>query len=66
MAAINQDAEPDAPGAAEIEEAVHGGANGAAGIQDVVDDHQIAVVYREIDFVECTTGCGPTVERSSR
>src|ERR1700735_4398654 len=51
MAAVDQHTKADALGAAEIEEAVHGGTDGAAGVQHVVDDYQIAVIDREIDLV---------------
>src|SRR5579863_5546078 len=51
MAAVNQHAEANALGAAEIEETVHGGANGAAGVEHVVHDYQVAIIHAEIDFV---------------
>jgi hypothetical protein len=50
MPAVNQDAQADSPGTAEIEETVHGGANRPASVKDVVHDHQVAVVHREIDL----------------
>ena len=66
MAAVNQHAEANALGAAQIEQTVHGGANGAAGVEHVVHDYQVAIVHVKLISFECTTGCGPTVERSSR
>src|SRR5580704_8951960 len=51
MAAVDQHTKPDALGAAQIKEAVHGSTNGAAGVKHIVDDNQIAVIHREIDFV---------------
>src|SRR5271170_4437105 len=51
MAAVNQHAETNAFRAAQIEEAIHGGANGAAGVEHVVHDDQIAIIHVEVDFV---------------
>src|SRR5271170_3516690 len=51
MAAVNQHAESDAFGTAQVEEPVHGGANSAAGVEHVVHDHQVAIIHVEIDFV---------------
>src|SRR5580704_7232244 len=56
MAAVNKDAEADALGSAEVEEAVHGGTNGAAGVEHVVHDHEVAIVYAETDFVRVHDG----------
>ena len=51
--AVDQDAEANAFRAAQVEQAVHRGANRAAGVEHVVDDDQIAVIDREGDF--CAT-----------
>jgi hypothetical protein len=51
MAAVDQDAEANSLGAAEIEEAVHRGADGSPGVKDIVYDHEVAVVDRERYFV---------------
>ena len=48
MPAVNQDAELNAPGAAEIEQAIHCRADGATGIENVVHDHQVAIVHGEV------------------
>src|SRR5271154_3984137 len=58
MAAVNQHAEANAFGAAQIEETVHGGANGAAGVEHVVHDHQVAIIHAEADFVGVHDGLG--------
>src|SRR5580698_5435170 len=50
MAAVNQNAQANAARAPKIEEAVHGGANRAARIQDIVHNYQVAIIHREIDF----------------
>ena len=47
MAAIDQDAHANAFRAPEIEQAVHGGAGGASGVENVVDQHDIAIVHYE-------------------
>src|SRR5579862_7782088 len=47
MAAVDQHTERDALGAAEVEEAVHGGADGAAGVQDVIDEDEVHLVDSE-------------------
>src|ERR1700734_4562233 len=51
MAAIDQHAEPDAFRTPQVEKAVHGSANRASGVEHVIDNHQILVVNREIDFI---------------
>jgi hypothetical protein len=50
MAAVDQDAEADAPRASQVEKAVHGGAHRAARVEHVVDDHKVAIVHPEGDF----------------
>src|SRR3989449_3392254 len=45
MPAVHQHAKLHAPRTAEIKQAVHRGANGAAGIEDIVHQHQIHVVH---------------------
>jgi hypothetical protein len=47
VAAIDEDTERDALGATKIEETVHGGADGAAGVEDVVDEDQVHGVDAE-------------------
>src|SRR5271155_2417824 len=49
MATVNEHAEGNALGTAKVKKAVHGGANGAAGVKNVVDKHQVHAVYAERD-----------------
>ena len=49
MTAIDQDAQGDAAGAAEIEEAIHGCANGTPGVEDVVDEDEVHAINSEGD-----------------
>src|SRR5580692_1470481 len=58
MAAVDQDAERDALGPPEVEEAVHGGANGAAGVKHVVDEDEIHLVDAEADVGRLQNGLG--------
>src|SRR5258706_666433 len=46
MAAVDEHGELDGLGAAEVDELVEGGAHGAAGVEDVVAEHDDAVVER--------------------
>jgi hypothetical protein len=48
MSAVNQDAKLNAPGTAQIEQAVHGRADRAASVENVVHNHQFAIVHREV------------------
>src|SRR5260370_16746768 len=41
MAAVDEHAERDALGASEVEEAVHGGPDGAAGVTDVAAEYEL-------------------------
>jgi hypothetical protein len=50
VAAIDEHAQRDALGAAEVKQAVHGGANGAAGVKDVVDEDEVHAVHGEGDI----------------
>src|ERR1700674_1735244 len=47
VAAFDQDAEGNALRPAEIKKAVHGGADGAAGIKDVIDQDEVHVIDAE-------------------
>src|SRR5208282_996081 len=47
MAAVDEHAERNALRAAEIEETVHGGADGAAGVKDVVDEDEVHAIHAE-------------------
>ena len=49
VAAVDEHAERNALGPAEVEEAIHGGANGAPGVEDIVDEHEIHAVDGKID-----------------
>src|ERR1700677_1785430 len=51
MAAVNQHAKADALGTAQVEKTVHRGTNGTAGVKHIVNDNQVAVVHRKINFV---------------
>ena len=44
VAAVNQDGEADDPRTAEVDQGVQGGADGAARVEDVVDEHNNLVV----------------------
>jgi hypothetical protein len=58
MAALDKNAERNAPGAAEVEKAVHGGTDGAAGVEDVVDEDEVHVVNAERDIGRLEYGVG--------
>jgi hypothetical protein len=47
MAAIDEDAKGHALGTAQVEEAVHGGTDGAAGVKDIVDEDQVHGIHGE-------------------
>ena len=49
MAAIDEHAKGNALRSAEVEQAVHGGANGAAGVEHVVDEDEVHAVDVEGD-----------------
>src|SRR6516225_2857319 len=50
VAAVNQHTQRNTLGAPEVEQAVHGGANGAAGIENVVDQDEVHVVHAKINI----------------
>ncbi len=50
MAAVDQHRELDLRRAAVVEDLVDRGADGAAGVEDVVDDHDRAAVDRELEL----------------
>ena len=56
MAAVDEHAKADAARTAEIEEAVHCGAYGAAGIENVVDKQQISIINGERNFARLDNG----------
>src|SRR5260370_16214216 len=58
MAAIDQYAKRDALGAAEVEEPVHGGADCATGIEDVVHQDEVHAVNAEGDVRRLQDGLG--------
>lgn len=58
MAAVNEHAERNALRAAEIEKAVHGGANGASGVEDVVDEDEVHAVDAKGDIGRLQHGLG--------
>src|SRR5262249_26563670 len=49
VAAVGEDGELDAVGAAVVEQRLDGGAHGATGVEDVVDQHHGHVVERELN-----------------
>jgi predicted AlkP superfamily pyrophosphatase or phosphodiesterase len=49
VATIDKDAKRDTLGAAEVEEAVHGGADGASGVEDIIDEDKVHGVHGESD-----------------
>ena len=63
MAAVDEHAERNALGAAEIEKAVHGSANGAAGVKHVVDEDEVHAGRRQ---TECQRTAGRRGSRLSR
>ena len=58
MPAVDEHAKRDTPGASEIEEAIHGGANGAAGVKDVVDEHEVHPVNAKNNVRRLQDGLG--------
>jgi hypothetical protein len=58
MAALDKNAERDAPGAPEVEKAVHGGADRAAGIEDVVNQDKIHIIHAEGNVGRLQHGVG--------
>src|SRR5487761_911053 len=56
MAAVDEHAKTDAAGATEIEKAVHGGAHGASGIENVIDEEQVSIVDRKRNFARLDNG----------
>ena len=50
VAAIDQDAERNALRTTEIKESIHGGADGASGIKNVIDEDEVHAVYAERDM----------------
>ena len=59
VAAVDQHRQLHPRRAAVVEEHVDRRADGAAGVEHVVDDHDRAVVDREVELGECTTGARP-------
>jgi len=49
MAPVNQHQKSDPAWSAQIEKPVHGGANRAAGVKNIIHDHQVAVIYGKIN-----------------
>lgn len=47
MAAVHENRELDAAWPADVYQCIHGCTNGAAGIEHVIDEHNIATGYRE-------------------
>ena len=66
VAAIDQHAQPDALRPAQVEKTVHRRANRPASVKNIVHHHQVLIVHREGNVAGLSTGCGPTLERSSR
>ncbi len=58
MAALDKNAERDAPGAPEVEKAVHGGADGAAGVEHVVNEDQVHIIHAEGNVGRLQHGVG--------
>ena len=58
MAALDKNAERDAPRAPQVEKAVHGGADGAAGVKDVVNEDQVHIVHAEGNVGRLQHGMG--------
>ena len=58
VAAVDEDEELDALGAAVVEEGVEGGADGAAGVEDVVHQDDVAAVDVEADVAFFDDGAG--------
>jgi hypothetical protein len=50
MSAVDQNAQSNPLWTAEVEKPIHGGTDGASRVEHVIDDYQIATVYREADF----------------
>lgn len=50
MASIDEDTHADTARPAQIEKAVHGGAGGAAGVENIIDQNEILVVDEEWNF----------------
>jgi dihydroorotate dehydrogenase (NAD+) catalytic subunit len=58
VAAVDEDAERDALGPAEVEETVHGGANSAAGVKHVVHEDQVHAVHGKSNVRGLQDGLG--------
>jgi hypothetical protein len=58
MAALDKNAERYAPGASEVEKAVHGGADGAARVEDVVNEDQVHIIHAEGNVGRLQHGVG--------
>jgi len=59
--AINEDDEADDAGAAEIDEGVECGADGASGVEDIIDEEKGAVIEAEVHV--CAAGDGDGMAR---
>lgn len=58
VSAIDENAEGDAAGTAEIEKAIHGGADRATGIEDVVHEDKLEAIHAERDVGGLENGLG--------
>ena len=63
MSAVNQDAQRDALGAAEVEQAVHGGTDGTTGVEDVIDEDQVHGINAERDVGGLQDGLGSNLRK---
>jgi hypothetical protein len=66
VAAVHEHGELDARGAAEVDELVEGGPDGAPGEEDVVHEHHGAPVDGEQDVAALVIGCAARLVKSSR